>query len=506
MQTLGKQMAKLFLIIASTFQFLYAVGVEATVSNTDVVQGESVKFRIIATGDNATFPNINKVGNAQVLGRHKGQNSSHSYVNGKFESKHTTTLSLTFIPQKDMTIPSFSVTIDGSVYKTETIEIKVLKATATKNRGSSKFSLRMKADKNSVVVGEAFVVTVYFSLKNGIRLSDNPQYTKPEFNGFFVKEIPQKDPYRKGSYQVSEIKYILIPTSKGNFTLSGARAKIGLADTSRRDMFGRFFGINWTPIASNSLEIEVKEKLEETDLVGKFTLKSKLDHKKVKANKPVNLTVTIKGEGSLEDFEFPKYEIDGVTIYSDEAKVQSRFIKGKLQSTLVKSFAFISEQDFEIPALSISMYDVKTSKVSYLKIPKYQVKVEAKKVVATVANVSNSKGVIQTNLKPSAQVEESIITEVVEKKNVAWWMLLIAFILGLLLMYIVQYLPIIYKFKREKSPFKESEALKILYAHMSEDTKVEAMVRKLYAKKNGDKSVEIDKKVLRELVEKYKEQ
>ncbi len=63
-----------------------------------------------------------------------------------------------------------------------------------------------------------------------------------------------------------------------------------------------------------------------------------------------------------------------------------------------------------------------------------------------------------------------------------------------------------WKFGRTQSPFKESEALKILYAHMSEDAEAETMVRKLYAKKNGDKSVIIDKKVLKTLVEKYKNQ
>jgi len=30
------------------------------------------------------------------------------------------------------------------------------------------------------------------------------------------------------------------------------------------------------------------------------------------------------------------------------------------------------------------------------------------------------------------------------------------------------------------------------------------MVRKLYAKKNGDKSVEIDKKLLKELIERFR--
>jgi len=55
-----------------------------------------------------------------------------------------------------------------------------------------------------------------------------------------------------------------------------------------------------------------------------------------------------------------------------------------------------------------------------------------------------------------------------------------------------------------KSPYKESEALKILYAHMSDDAEVEVMVRKLYARKNGDKSVQIDKKVLKEMVERFR--
>ena len=80
------------------------------------------------------------------------------------------------------------------------------------------------------------------------------------------------------------------------------------------------------------------------------------------------------------------------------------------------------------------------------------------------------------------------LTEVeVKVKSVEWWMLIIAFILGLLLMYLFKYLSLP-KFKRNKSPYKESEALKILYAHINESKEIEEMVRKLYAKKNGDKA------------------
>jgi hypothetical protein len=58
-----------------------------------------------------------------------------------------------------------------------------------------------------------------------------------------------------------------------------------------------------------------------------------------------------------------------------------------------------------------------------------------------------------------------------------------------------------YLLKHKRKSYKESEALKILYGHISKDAEVEEMVRKLYARKNGDKSVEINKKRLNELVE-----
>jgi hypothetical protein len=340
-------------------------------------------------------------------------------------------------------------------------------------------------------------------LQNGVRLSDNPQYSKPEFKGFFVKEIGSEKSYRDGNRQVTELRYLLIPQSEGNFTLDQATAKIGVADRSRRDMFGRFFGTNWTDIASNTVNIEVKPKPEDTDLVGSFSIENSIDKQSVKENKPVNLTIKISGEGSLEDFEFPEYEIDGVTIYSDNAKVETHVVNNTLKSTYVKSFAFISDHDFTIPARIISVYDIKKGAVNNLKIPAYEVKVEAEKVFTSVSDKAAT-GIVQTNLKQEKNSQERVIEKNVEVTHVSWWMLAIAFISGLLVMYILRYIPII-KWKREKSPFKESEALKILYAHINESKETEQMVRKLYAKKNGDKSVIIDKKELKELVERYRD-
>ncbi len=494
----------LFTIHYSLFTVSEAASVEATLSKTEVVQGNMVQLKIKAIGNRAAFPDIREIGGSQVVGRHQGQNNSFTYINGEMKSVRSTSLVLTFAPQHDTTIPSYSINIDGTVYKTDPIPLKVVKATAPKMAKDNKFSLQMRSDKKSVMVGEPVLVTVYFSLENGVRLSENPQYNAPTFKGFFVKDLKEEKSYREGNRQVTELRYILIPKAEGNFTLEPATAKIGVADTSRRDMFGRFFGTVWVPISSNSINIEVKATTQNTDLVGSFYIEKSIDKQQVKANQPVNLKVKIEGEGTLEDFEFPEYEIDGVTIYSDDAKVDTQIIGKKLKSTYTKSFAFIAANDFTVPARSISVYDVKTSTVKTLKIPSYEVKVESNKVaLATPAGKTEKSAVVHTNIKQDESLLPDDVEKKVEVKNVEWWMLVLAFILGLFMMFLFKYLPLS-KFKREKSPYKEAEALKILYAHINESKEIEDMVRKLYARKNGDKSIVIDKKVLKELVEKVK--
>lgn len=496
-------MKKLLVTLIALLTVLQAGSVTAEVSQKEVVQGNTVQLRIKATGDRAQFPDIQEIGGSKVLGRSQRQNNSISYINGRMSNEHSTSLILTFAPQHDMTIPSYDVSIDGKVYKTDPLKIKVVKASAPGVGSNVKYSLQMRADKKEVMAGEPLVVTVYFSLKTGVRLSDNPQYSKPEFKGFFVKEINEPKAYIKGDQQIQELRYILTPQQEGTYTVGPAAAKISEIDRNRRDMFGRFFGGTMKSIVSNTLTIKVKPKPVDTDLVGDFSLESHLDHQQTRANKPVNLTVRIEGEGSLEDFDLGDYEIDGVTVYSDDPKIDSTLSGDRLKSTFVKSFAFISDHDFSIPARTISVYDTRKGKVSTLKIPSYEVKVAAgQKAAVAIPTESTTNGKVQTNLKQPDTVAEKVVEKKVEVERVAWWMLLLAFVAGIVSMYLLQLLP---KFKGgHTSPFKESEALKILYAHINDDKEAEAMVRKLYAKKNGDKSVIIDKKELKALVEKYR--
>lgn len=485
-----RNLGSILITIVLSFGLANAASVEATVNTQEVVKGNPVQLRIKAIGGSAAFPNIHDINGAGVTSSGTSRQSSMQITVNGMKQESSTVRKYIFVPEHDMVIPSYTVRIGGDNYKTKPIHIKVVESQAPQVQKNGKFSFVLKSDKTSVSVGESFVVTLYMSISDrlkGIQISD---YVAPTAADFFIKEIAGQKEYTHNGYRVIEKQYIVTTKKEGNITISPARAKLGQPDWSRQDIFGRP-GLSWMPIVSNDLTMEVKALKTDAELVGEFTIDAKIDAQKVKANKPVNLTVKIEGKGNLEDFEFPKYEIDDVTVYSDEAKVESHLDGTTLLSSTIKSFAFISADDFVIPAREIKAYNPNTKETMTLKIPRYEVSIEGKKVLSTP--------VVSATTPPQVGkvVEKKVIV-----KSINWWVSLLAFVLGMLAMYLLRFMPNLLGAKDK--PYKESEALKILYAHISEGAEVEEMVRKLYAKKNGDKSVQIDKKELKAMVERFR--
>ncbi|MEY3091046.1 MAG: hypothetical protein RL113_1362 [Pseudomonadota bacterium] len=496
MLNLGKFLGMIVLI----FQVIWADGVKATVSNSEVVKGNPVQFQIEATGDDPKFPNIQNIDGNPIAGSQTGTSSSYIYANSRLESRHTTMLTLTFFPQKDLTIPSYEVEIGGQKYQTDPIEIKLVTSNASVVPNGELFTLEIKADKPKVMVGESLIVTLSFALRSDAKISQGVEFRPPTFPGFMVTDMQDKRSYRKGNYQIEELHYMLSAQSEGNFTANPAYVKVGLLDRSRRDVFGMFFGTVWKEGVSNALNFEVVSQEKKSDLVGDFKLDAMLDSKEVKANQPVNLTIKIEGDGNLQGFEFPQYEIDGVTVYSDEAKIESKVIDGKLHSTYSKSFAFIAEEEFTIPERYFSVWNPENKTMQTLEVPEYHVKI-TNKSLSPAANTEAPKGIVQTETALSIAPKETIVENKVEERSVAWWMLAVSFVLGVVSVFVLKWL---WHLKpTRKSFYSEAEALKILYPHISESSEVDEMVRQLYARKNGDTSIKIDKKVLKEMVDRF---
>ena len=502
-KTLGR-LATLLLFICLNLSALQAGTVTSTVESKEILQGESVLLNITIVGEEFdTLPNIPRVGGAEVLSSTRSMKTRIMTVNGKATMEQTSVLMLEFKPTTDITIPAFQMSIDGEVQSTEPIEIKIVKS-KPKRKQETKFLIEMNATKGHLMVGEPLIVNIYFKqIKNVDVMSID--YKKPEFKLFFSKRIGDENNYEDGEYKVHKLTYLLLAKEEGNLTINPATVKV--AERVQPNQVGGWFSAapKWSAAQSLSLTIQAKNPSKSFDAMGIYRLKESIDTQMVKINKPVNLKLIVEGEGSLEDFEGPSFDISGVTIYSDDAEVESKIIRDKLFSRYTKSYVFISDHDFKIPSKEISVYDYYQKKIKIIKSKAYNI------VIDGASNSSSDTTVYTKNRVDDTASSKAMLREEITR-NLTWnipseMMLFVSFLLGGVVALILR--PFLSKIKRVeffKSNRKKvplDKALIILYPHMNESREVEEMVRHLYEIQQG-KDIEIDRTKLELLLRYYR--
>ena len=495
-------LGKIWISLVLLFSVLNASGVvEVKLSNNNVPKGSIVSLDIIAHGSNVEFPTISKIGELPIISQHQSMKIYSSTINGKSVTDNQKILTLEFSVDKDIKIPSFKIKVDGQEYQTKPLEIHTTKAIPIDKKP---FYLQFKTQKDKVMVDEPFVVSVYFVVRNDIVLATQPRYNPPKFDGFFVSEPKQKS-YQNKNYNITQLDYIITPKAEGNYTITPPSAKVAVSSQRQDPFFGFGMDAKWYAINAKPISVVVKPKPDNVSLVGDFKVVAHIDKEKTKANKPVNLSIKIFGEGSLNDIELPEYDIDGVSVYSDDATIKSEVKNGKIYSSYIKTYAFISDHSFDIPKLELKAYSTTINKEYNLTIPSYHIEVATNQAYTlNNSNVSTpQKPMIHTNLKtmPNESTNNSSNLNI---EVASWWSLLLAFVAGIASMFGFSRLNI--KVKTPKFTLSNQEILTILYPHISEDKNVEEMVRKLYAKENGDKSIKIDKKELEKMLRKYKDE
>ncbi len=478
---------------------LHGGTVSARVDDPNAVAGNSVNLILEASGSNINFPDISRIGEYPVENRSTTIRSSFKVINGTTTQENIRQLVLTFTPTKEMIIEPFEIEVDGQKLRTEPIKLSLTPNTAPSLQSNEMFSLKMDANKKDIYVGETLLLSIYFTESRHADIMDF-RGERPDLSQFVVKEIENEKTYRKGDNLVHEFRYLIAPTREGNVTIKPIFAKVAERTRVRDNFFGTFLDRpKWDQISSNSLTLRVKPLPSNADLVGDFKLAHELDTTSTKVNKPINLTVTISGEGNLEDFNKLAYDIPGVTVYSDDAKVESRLAGKQMISTYTKKFAFISDSSFTIPGRSFTLFNPKTNKTSELTISSYDITVEGSKPKSEPTIHSASVTDQPSHTQPE-QTKEPARSESTLTNNPL--LLAAAFAAGIILTLLVTVLPRMFGGRSAKD---HRDPLHILYPHISEDAEAEKMVRDLYAKKGGDKSVVIDKAKLKALIEKYRE-
>ncbi len=415
---------------------LFGGDVTAKLDRAVIYPGESAVLTITAKGEDITFPKIDAIGGYPVLGTSSAQ--SIVMINGKMEK--SLSKSYTFAPDKSVRIPSFTVVVDGKNYRTPPLNLKVAKPTAAAKGAPVQLQLRL--EKKRVYVGEPVRLDLVFRRLPSAKY-DKVEISEPELKDFWVKKFPRPKQTVEGEYIAQIYSFILFPQKEGNFTIPPTFAKLGTAHRKRLggmldDPFfdDPFFGaalsqMEWKKLFSNQAKLEVKPLPGNLEIYGDFKIEAKVDKTEVHANKPVNLTLRIFGEGNLDDIGKFDLDIEDAVVYADEPTVKAQLEDGRYKGVFTQKIAIVAERDFVIPSIRFTYFDAKTKQAKTIETKPIKIHVKGAPAAASKTPPAKTKAADDSVAKkppsvvePSANMEEKVS----DKKAYLWFFA--GFVLG----------------------------------------------------------------------------
>jgi len=463
----------LFLLLISSFA-LYG-GVVAKVDAKRVELGDVVTLSLIVSGEDVTRPNVQRVCDSDVISTSTQTNMQ--IINGSVSKSFT--LNYTFMPQKSCKIEPVEIEIDGKVERSNPLEIEVALQSMTKD---ADFTLTLSSDKKELFVGEPFELTLTFKQKRDSEAVDI-KFSPPEFKGFWVKSEMQPQRYQDAKDSITKIVYTMAPQRAGELKTTKAQIQIASRSGGANGFSTWIPTIKWKSYFSNELTFDVKPLPSGITIAGDFTISATADKEEVDANEPLNVTIDVIGDGNLEDIKSFKPSIEGVAVFDEKISIE--------KDVLTQRIAFVSERDFVIPSFSIKYFDPKTKETKIASTKEISIKVK------------NAKPQEVLNIKKHETQSE--VSEDLKAPQIGIFASLTLFLSGLALGVLIMFFMKKKNFKREdKRSIKDPKTLLMKLLPFRDDEEVKAMIETLEKNIYSNQNIELDKKILRKIKERYK--
>ena len=410
---------------------LQAQQLKVAADKNPAIVGEQIliQYSISEKGDNFKSPNFKGL---QVLsGPNPSTESSYSFVNGKSESKISTTYSyyLKAVKEGTYNISPASITVNGKSIKSKTYQLKVVKGSeknkAQKKALSDNLFIKVEVSKRNIVVGEQILVS--YKLFTRIDLHNTNISSLPALNGFWVKDLETSSRFKREvidgiPYNVATVKKSVLTAQKsGELIIDPMKLKCSIrlqTKRNNRDPFANFFGgghnIKEETISSKAITINV------TDLpspppnfkgaVGKMSIKSSVDNTSINANNAITYKLTITGTGNIELIEplaiqFP----ENFEVY--DPKITDRIFEGGRKRS-IKTFEYLLipryKGNYSIPSASLVIYNTKKKQ--------YETKKSSTHALTISASKNNEQGTGQAS-QQQLRTEQKDIHYIFTKSN-----------------------------------------------------------------------------------------
>jgi len=356
------------------------ITVSAVLDKNVVEAGGQLVLLVSVSGPGTPPLKVPQINDFNVYNGGQSTQSSYSMINGRISSSTSVNYNYTLSPKGPgkFTIPSFSVEYKGRTYKSEPLQVEVVKggvqqkSPAPGGGGNTPVTsgddifIQVTVNSHRAYVNEPVIMS--FGLYRRMDILGQPQYSAPETTGFWKEDLPPQLNYNKDGYAVTELKTALFPSQQGDFTLGKATLACTIpARGGNDDFFAGFFNngknirLESKPVNITVMPLPAEGKPDNfSGTVGRLNLAVTLDKREVKTNDAVTLTVTLAGSGNIKSIaeprlllsdEFKKYEtVSEININKDNFEVKGAKI---FKTVLVPRKA----GKLVIPAVRYSYFD-----------------------------------------------------------------------------------------------------------------------------------------------------
>lgn len=393
---------KIFFLL---FLALPAINVKAEVrvfaqvdSSQDTYVSERFGYHIIIDGENKAgqidLAPLAKY-NPQSTGNRDVSQTSISFINGKttqtVTKRYVMSYSLTVNEPGRIQLPVVTVTLDGEKYRTNPVEVNILKPGTT-----DQLDLEVTLSEQQCYVGQPVIMTVkfYISADIGDFAFNIPAFTSDDFyieepdesnqqarqydlgNGIIVSVTQSRTVHKGKDSILLSFSKVLIPRHSGQISIIPASVSADVAigrARSRDSLFDDFFGtareykrfiVNSQPLKLTVLPLPQQgQPAGFYGLVGQCTISATAAPTKVSVGDPITLTIKVGGGKFLKPIQWPALE--QIPEMADNFKIPSEKASPTIENgykIFTQTIRAANDQVSEIPSIPLVFFDADKGK------------------------------------------------------------------------------------------------------------------------------------------------
>lgn len=230
--------------------------------------------------------------------------------------------------------------------------------------------LRAEVDPERAYVGQQVLYTLYLYTQSDIS-SINPE-SLPEFQGFWVREIPQPKHYEPEMVEVDGKRFArvrlleraLFPLREGDFELEATRALMAVRVPVTNMRLSLLSQTEEIQRVSNTVELTIEPLPDSppgfTGAVGDLSLRATLRPMTLQVGEAATLELVLGGRGLLQGLPDPELpHLAGVAVYPPQQRSTDEVRSGEVYGERTWSYVLVPERpgSIDLPTIELPYFD-----------------------------------------------------------------------------------------------------------------------------------------------------